>query len=223
VIRTPDPAHPLTIVGIVGDVRDSGLSTPPAPTIYVAYAQNNSTAAPLTLTVRTTGDPHDMVRAVTQAVHRVDATLPLTRTTTMEEFLSDAMGPDRFRSVLLLAFAAVGLALAAIGIYGVTSRGVTERTRELGVRLALGCGRAELWRLVLRQALTAVVVGLAVSVPASVVTLKLLAHWLPDVAEVQLAIAIPAVGVLAVAAVLAAAVPAYRAARLDPVVALRAE
>ena len=223
VIRTPDPTHPLTVVGIVADVSDAGLAVPPPPTLYIAYAQNNSSAAPLTLVVRTAGDPHDMVRAVTQAIHRVDATLPLTRTTTMVEFLELSLGPDRFRSVLLLAFALVGLALAVVGIYGVTSRGVTERTRELGVRLALGSGRAELWRLVLRQALAGVVTGLVVSVPAAVVSLKLLGHWLPNLADVPLATAFPAVGVLAVAGAVAAAVPAIRAARLDPVVALRAE
>ncbi|HUL72190.1 MAG TPA: FtsX-like permease family protein, partial [Vicinamibacterales bacterium] len=223
VIRTPDPTHPLTIVGIVGDVSDTGLAVPPPPTLYIAYAQNNSSAAPLALLARTVGDPHGMVRALTQAIHGVDRSLPLSRSTTMSEFLAESLGPDRFRSVLLLAFAAVGLALAAIGIYGVTSRGVTERTRELGVRLALGSGRAELWRLVLGQALAAVAVGLVVSVPATIILLKLLGHWLPDVSDVSPLIPLPAAGVLAIAGLVAAAVPAWRAARLDPVIALRAE
>ena len=223
VVRTPDPTHPLTVVGIVGDANDAGLATPPGPTIYVAYAQNNSGAAPMTLVVRTIADPHDSVRAVTQALHRVDSTLPLTRTRTLAEFLAESLGPDRFRSVLLLAFASVGLALAAIGIYGVTSRGVTERTRELGVRLALGSGRAELCRLVLRQALTAVAIGLAVSVPVAWLALNLLAHWMPDLSTERVTTALPAVAIVAVAGLVAAALPAVRGARLDPVVALRAD
>jgi len=91
------------------------------------------------------------------------------------------------------------------------------------VRLALGSGRAELWRLVLRQALVGVVAGLVVSVPAAFAALKLLGHWLPNVSDVTLASALPAVGVLALAAAIAAAVPAIHAARLDPIVALRSE
>jgi hypothetical protein len=221
VIRTPDPSHPLTVIGVVGDVSDSGLALAPAPTIYIAWSQNNTGAAPVTLVVRSAGDPNASIRTVAQAVHRVDAALPFSQVTTLEAFLADSLGPDRFRSVLLLAFAGLGLALAAVGIYGVTARGVSERTRELGVRLALGSGRAELWRLVLRRALGAVAIGLGSSLPAAALTLRALSHWLPGVAAADPLSAVPAVAVLAVAGFLAAALPALRAARLDPVIALR--
>ena len=223
VIRVADPTHPLTVVGIVGDANDVGLAVAPPPLLYVAYAQNNSSAAPLTIVVRTAGDPHDIVPDVTRAVHRVDAQLPLTRTMTMEEFMRASLGSTRFRSVLLLMFAIVGLALAAVGIYGVTSRGVSERTRELGVRLALGSGRAQLWRLVLAQSFAAVAIGLAISVPVSIGTIAVLGHWLPDLSASQAITAMPAVVLLGLAGFVAAAVPALRAARLDPIVALRAD
>ena len=153
----------------------------------------------------------------------MDPTLPLTGTTTMEAFLDRAMGADRFRGVLLLAFAGLGLALAAVGIYGVTARGVAERTREMGVRLALGSGRPALWRMVLRQALGSVAVGLALGPPATFLIVRASSHWLPVGSGADLWLAAPATALLAICAFASAAVPAWRAASLDPLEALRAD
>jgi ABC-type antimicrobial peptide transport system permease subunit len=138
----------------------------------------------------------------------------------MDRFLTASLGPDRFRSVLLVVFGAVGLALAGVGIFGVTSRGVVERTREMGIRLALGSGRRALWLLVVRQAMTSVLLGLACGVPAAVVSMRLLSRWLPNVTGADAIAAIPAIAVLGAAGFCAAGIPAYRAARVDPIVTL---
>jgi ABC-type antimicrobial peptide transport system permease subunit len=158
---------------------------------------------------------------VAAAIHRVDPTLPLLRTTTMDAFLEATLGPERFRSLLVGAFAVLGLVLAAVGIYGVTSRGVVERTRELGVRLALGSGRGALWRMVIGQALSAVGIGLLLSAPVAFVAIRGLSHWLENVSAGDALAAVPAVVLLAAIAAAAAAVPAWRASRLDPIEALR--
>jgi putative ABC transport system permease protein len=220
VIRASDATHPLTVIGIAANVRDIGLGLPPGPTLYIAHAQNNTSAAPVSLVVRTTGDPSAMIRTVTETIHRLDASLALTRTTTIDQFLDASLAPDRFRSVLLVAFAAVGLVLAGVGIFGVTSRGVVERTREMGVRLALGSGRRELWLLVVRQAMKSVLAGLVVGIPATVISARLMSHWLPNVTGADAFAAVPALAVLGLAGFAAAAIPAIRAARVDPMVTL---
>lgn len=221
VIRASDPDHPFTVIGVVGDVRDTGLGLAPAPTFYIAHAQNNSAAAPVSVVIRTAGDAGAMAKDVAAAIHRVDPTLPLLRTTTMDAFLEATLGPERFRSLLVGAFAVLGLVLAAVGIYGVTSRGVVERTRELGVRLALGSGRGALWRMVIGQALSAVGIGLLLSAPVAFVAIRGLSHWLENVSAGDALAAVPAVVLIAAIAAAAAAVPAWRASRLDPIEALR--
>ncbi|MBP6716401.1 MAG: FtsX-like permease family protein, partial [Acidobacteria bacterium] len=221
--RGSDATKMFTVVGIVDDVRDRGLEQPTAPTFYLPYAQNTNAAAPISLMVRTAGDPGTFSRAITQAVHRVDASLPLSGVTTLEAYLGASLGPARFRSVLLLAFALLGLLLAVVGIYGVTARGVTERTRELGIRLALGSGRGAVWRLVLWQALRAVGAGLALGIPTAVLAGVYVSRSVNGVAMSDLWMALPSVLVLALAGGLAAALPTLRATRVDPVVALRSE
>jgi putative ABC transport system permease protein len=223
VIRPSDPTRPITVIGIADDVRDRGLDLPTAPTIYLAYAQNTNPAAPISLVARTTSDPASYRRAIGDALHRVDPALPLSGITTLESFLSNSLGPRRFRSVLLLVFAALGLVLAVIGIYGVTARGVVERTRELGIRLALGSGRAQLWRLVLRQSLTAVAVGFAIGVPASILAGLALTRTVAGTSLSDLWLAVPTGFVLALSGALGAAVPTLRAVRIDALVALRSE
>ena len=220
VIRSSDATHPLTVIGIAANVRDIGLGLPPGPTLYIAHAQNNTGAAPVGLVVRTTGDPGAMIRTVTETIHRLDPSLALTRTTTIDQFLEASLGPDRFRSALLVAFAAVGLALAGVGIFGVTSRGVVERTREMGVRLALGSGRRDLWLLVVLQAMKSVLAGLVVGIPATVISARLMSHWLPNVTGADAFAAVPALALLGLVGFAAAAIPAIRAARVDPMVTL---
>lgn len=221
--RAADPTRVMTVIGVVADVRDRGLEQPPAPTFYVPYGQNSNPAAAITLLARTAAEPGSFRRAITQAVHRVDPGIPLSGVTTLEDFMASSLGPGRFRSLLLLTFAGLGLVLAVVGIYGVTSRGVAERTRELGIRIVLGCGRSGLRRLVLGRALGAVGAGVGIGLPAAVLAGVLVSRSLPGTSTADLWNAIPSVLVLVAAGGFAAAAPAMRAARVDPLVALRSE
>lgn len=219
--RAATPTAMMTVIGIVDDVRDRGLELPTLPTIYVPYSQNTNGAAAISLVVRTTGDPGGYRQALAQAVHRVDPTLPLSNLTTLESYLARTIGPSRFRSVLLAAFAGLGLALAIVGIYGVTARGVEERTREFGIRLALGSGRGQLWRLVIAQALKAVAIGLAVGMALAVLAAVFISRSVVGTSLQDVWLALPAALLLALAGAAAAAAPTMRATRIDPIVAIR--
>jgi putative ABC transport system permease protein len=212
----------LSVVGVVGDVRDVSVTQPPAPAVYVSYFQNNVTATPVSLVVRTIGDPLAITGAVRAAVMSVDPAQPIDHVTTVERFLADSLGPQRFRSALLIVLALIGVAIAAVGVYGVTARAVQERTQELGVRLALGAQPASVVRAVAWQTLKAVAGGLAAGIAIAVPAAVALLRALPDLSGRDAWTAVPAVAVLAVAAALAATIPARHAALLDPVIALRA-
>jgi ABC-type antimicrobial peptide transport system permease subunit len=153
----------------------------------------------------------------------VDPAQPLGNVVTVESFLAASLGPQRFRSTLLLAFAGLGLALAVVGIFGVTARGVHERTREVGVRLALGAAPAAVWRLVVGQAMRAVAAGVAAGAALAAAAGLTLMRALPGMEHARSASAVPAVLLLVVTAFVAAAIPALRAARINPTAALRHE
>jgi predicted lysophospholipase L1 biosynthesis ABC-type transport system permease subunit len=213
----------LTVVGVVGDVSDVGFTQPPGPTIYIAFSQNNVAITPVSLVVRTASDPLTLTPAVRRAVFAADPQQPIDSITTVGAFLSDSLGPQRFRSVLLLVLGGVGLALAALGIYGVTARAVSERTRELGVRLALGASPRSLATLVIRQALMAVIAGLAAGVVLALLAATAMMKTLANLDQANPWTMVPAAVVLAVVASAAAALPAMRAVSLAPTEALRAE
>jgi ABC-type antimicrobial peptide transport system permease subunit len=168
-------------------------------------------------------EPLASARAISAAVLEVDPAQPLDHVTTLDQFLSDSLGPQRFRSTLLLILSGLGLAMAGIGIYGVTSRAVGERTRELGVRLALGASGAGVARLVIWQALRAVLAGLGAGVLLAVPALVLLFKTLPNVEHAEPWVVVPVLLVLLVVAATAAAIPARRTIGLDPTTALRGE
>ena len=213
----------VTVVGVVTDVRDVNIGKPSSPTIYVAYYQNNVALTPVSLVIRTAGDPLALASAVRAAVLSVDKLQPIDHVTTVEQFLGDSLGPQKFRSALLIVLAIIGVAIAAVGIYGVTSRAVLERTQELGVRMALGATRASVVRTVVWQTMRAVVGGLAAGGMLAAVAGAVLLRALPDLSRSDAWTAAPAVMVLAVTAVCAAAIPARHAASLDPLIALRSE
>jgi putative ABC transport system permease protein len=213
----------LTVVGVVGDVSDVGFTQPPAPAIYIAFSQNNVAITPVSLVARTAVDPLALTTAVRRAVFAADPQQPIDSITTVSAFLNDSLGPQRFRSVLLLVLGGIGLALAALGIYGVTSRAVSERTRELGVRLALGASPRSLATLVIRQALSAVMAGLAAGVVLALLAATAMMKTLANLDQANPWTMVPAVVVLALIAAAAAALPARRAVSLAPTEALRAE
>ena len=213
----------VTVIGVVDDVSDVGLGQAPEGTLYLPYAQTNNAAAPISLVIRTTPDPLTVVGGVRAAVFSVDPELPIHRVGTLESFLAESLAPQRFRTTVLTILASLGLVLSAVGVYGVTARGVAERTREFGVRIALGSEPHRVMRLVLLQALSSVGAGAAVGICGGVWLSLGLARVLADVASPDAATGAAAAGVLVGTAALAAALPASRLLRLDPVEALRAE
>jgi putative ABC transport system permease protein len=212
-----------TVVGVVGDVADVGFLQSPAPTIYIPFSQNNVAITPVSLVIRTQGDPLAMTSAVRAAVFSVDAAQPIDSVTTIEQFLADSLGPQRFRSTLLVVLGGIGVALAGLGIYGVTSRAVAERTRELGLRLALGATPSSLSRLVVWQAMRAVLGGLAAGVVLAIGAGRAMLTLLPNVERAESWAPLPALLVLALVAFAAAAIPARRALATAPSLALRGD
>jgi predicted permease len=214
---------PVRVVGIVDDVYDVGLGQAPEATVYIPYAQNSPPTAAVSLVVRSAGDPRALVTPIRKAVLSVDAAQPLDAVTMLDQFMSDSLGPQRFRSTVLLALAGLGLAIAAVGIYGLTARSVVERTREVGVRLALGARPGAVWRLIVTQAMRAVLLGVVAGVVASAGTTTLIVKVLPDVTLADPEALVAAAGALIVTALAAAAWPARRAVRIDPIVAMRTD
>ena len=213
----------ITVVGVVDDVSDVGLGQAPEGTVYIAFAQNNNPTVPIGLVVRTAPDPLALVQAVRAAVFSIDPNLPVSRVGTLESFLEASLAPQRFRALVLTLLAGLGLLLSAVGIYGVTARGVAERTREIGVRLALGSAPRGVLRLVVVQALAAVGIGAAAGAAGGVWLSLLLAKILTGVVEPDAATGAAAAALLAATALTASVLPAARVLRLDPVRALRAE
>ena len=223
-VRRSGPSAPwLTVVGVVGDVHDVGYGQVPEATIYIPYAQNNVATSPVSLVVRAPGDPLGFTSAVKAAVWSVDPAQPLASVNTLDRFLSDSLGPQRFRSVLLAIFGSLGLLLAAVGIYGVTSRTVVERTREVGVRLALGGRPRQIWWTVAARALRAFGAGAATGLAASMVSVAILASVFPEIAGASIAPAALSVTLLLVTGAVTALAAAHRVSRVDPLIALRSE
>jgi predicted permease len=213
----------MTVVGIVDDVFDVGLGQAPEPTLYIPYAQNNPSAITVTLVARASGDPMALVKDVRAAVLEVDRAQPLDAIVRLEDYLSDSLGPQRFRSTVLLALSGLGLMIAAVGIYGLTSRAVSERRREVGIRLALGARPADVWRMVVGASLRPVAIGVVAGVAVSIVATRALMGMLPDLERADPRAVAAAAALLAVTAFAATIWPAGRAVRVDPVATLRAE
>jgi putative ABC transport system permease protein len=219
--RPQDNAPWVTIIGVIADVKQDGLDKPAEPEEYSPLAQRMQN--PLTFAVRTTADPGSAIAAARRAVHAVDKDVALTGVATLEEVVRGSLSDQRFRTVLLSAFAAVALLLAAIGIYGVLAYFVTQRVRELGVRLALGARPSALFVMVVGQGLRPVAAGSIAGLAGAVGLAGLMKSLLFGIEPIDA----PTYGVttlaLAAVAVAACAVPAFRATRVDPLVALREE
>jgi len=172
--------------------------------------------------VRALGDPASLVPAIRRAVRRADPSLALYEVRTMEERLGDASAGRRFDTLLLSGFAVVALFLAAMGIYAVVAHSVAQRTREVGIRVALGATAQDVVTLVVREGMTLPVFGLAVGIASSLAVAQLLRSALYGVSATSVSVYAAVTLLLGVVATLACYVPARRTARVDPVVALRA-
>jgi putative ABC transport system permease protein len=211
----------LTVVGVVGDVRDVGLNLDATDMVYTPYYQGSNAAAPVGLVVRTAGDPRGMINVVKRAIWQVDANQPLAGVVTLDDFLSDSLGAQRFRALLIGACGLVGLLLATIGTYGVTARAVVERTREVGIRLALGGSPVDVWWTVAWGSVRAVAAGAAAGIVTSIVAGAGLAALLPDVGGgIWKPAALCAAGLVVVGAA-AAMVAGRGAVSIDPLIALK--
>ena len=215
----PDSA--AEIAGIVGDVAYQSLDERPMqPDFYTPYPQ--FTYAARAVMVRTLGDPASYVPAIRRAVRRAEPTLSLYEVRTMEDHLGDASAGRRFDTLLLSGFALVALLLAALGIYAVVDYSVAQRTREVGIRVALGATTPDVVRLVVREGLTLPALGLAAGVAASLALTRVMQSALYDVSATNPLVYGGVVVLLGTLAAVACYAPARRAARVDPLVALRA-
>jgi len=206
------------IVGVVADVRASAIADPALPALYIPFAQRPVTD--LTLTVRTSGDPLRLVGPVRAAVRALDPDQPVSSVAAMSDIVAASVKQPRDRTTLIGVFAAVALVLAAVGVYGVMAYSVTQRRREIGVRLALGARPRQVARLVLGQALSWSAVGCALGVTGSLLAGRAVSGLLFGIAPNDGWTLIAVSVVMGAISFVASWIPASRAARVDPVVVL---
>jgi predicted permease len=214
-------AVPAEIVGVAGDVRHDGLTSEPVPTVFLLHAQTPGYIT--NLVVRASGDSASQAAAVRRAIHDVDPTQAVSVGKTMEQYLEDALARPRLCAALLVGFAVVAVVLASVGIYGLIAYVVAQRTHEIGIRLALGASRGDIFRRTLGQGTLLTAAGLALGMVTAFALRRVLSALLFDVSAgdpISYAFGGAAFAALALAA---AAIPAHRASRVDPTSALRYE
>jgi predicted permease len=215
------PNDTYEIVGVVGDVRQEALDKPAAPGLYLPTLQEPTT--PVYLVARTVGDPNQLAHAIQTEIHSLNRAIAISEVRTMDAYVADSVSAPRFQAILLGGFAALAMLLAAVGIFGVISYAVAQRTQEIGVRRALGAGTARVMRLVLVQALGLAAAGVAIGLAGALAISRVLRTMLFGVTPTDtLTFTAVSAGLLAVA-FLASYLPARRAARIDPMTALRWE
>ena len=208
-----------TIVGIVGSVKHRDLAAETKPYVYLPHAQRPSLE--MDLVVRTTVDPASLTSALRREIHALDPSLPFYDVHTLDEAVERSVGTRRLTNRMLAWFSIAAVALASLGIYGVTALSVGQRVQEFGVRLALGASRAAVLRLVLRQGLTLAIIGVAIGLAGAAWLTQYVSTLLFNVAPLDPAIFAAATLTLVAVALIACYVPARRATRTDPLVALR--
>jgi len=218
------PGPWLTVVGVVGDIRQGGLNFDSFPEFYRPFTQEHQTfARPRTLIIRTNLDPLSLAAAVKNQIWAVDKDQTINDVRTMEEIVTRSLSARRFNLWLLGAFAALALALASVGIYGVISYAVSQRTREIGVRIALGAQPRDIIRLVVKQGILLTLSGIALGLLAAFALTRWLESLLFGVSKTDPLTFTSVALLLTLVALLACFIPARRAVRVDPLIALRGE
>jgi putative ABC transport system permease protein len=221
-LTSPDPDDWLTIVGVAKDVRQFELVADPKPQMYISYAQAGF-FAPRHLVVSTAVEPLSLAASVRRTIWEIDKDQPVSNIRTMEDVLSDSIARQRFSMLLLGIFAAVALVLAAVGIYGVMSYSVAQRTREIGIRMALGARRGDVLMLTVGGGLKLVLIGVVIGLVAAFVLTRVMSSLLFGVSATDPTTFVIISLILVSVAVLASYIPARRATKVDPMVALRYE
>ncbi len=210
-----------TIVGVVGNERQLGVATPPRIEVLAPFYQDRDSY--MTLMVRATGDPSALLPSIRSAVAELDPDLPLSDVRTMDAVRADSLARERFLMTLLLAFAAIALTLAVVGVYGVTAQAVRQRTQEIGVRMALGAKSRDVLRLMMLHGARLAALGVAIGLGSALVASRAIRALLYDVAPDDALTFGSVAVVLGVASLVASWLPALRASRTDPTRALRVE
>jgi putative ABC transport system permease protein len=219
----PEEGDWYTIVGVVGDVTQGSLAGGAADAVYVSPQQWHWVDNAFSLVVRARGDESQLPNELKRAIWSVDHDQAIVRVATMDNLLAASESQRRFAMILFEAFAAVALALAAIGIYGLLSGTVAERVREIGVRTALGATRGEVVGLVVRQGLLLTSAGIVIGVGIALAATRALATLLFGISRLDVVTYFGVIALLGAVTVAACTLPAWRAARIDPSVTLRAE
>lgn len=223
---TDSPFRWLTIVGVIKDIKHRGLETEARPEMYVPYSQPplpNWNVQSMFLAVRTESDPQNLIPFMRNAVHEIDLQQPVYSVSTMQGLIAKSTSQRRFNLLLMGIFSALALLLAAIGIYGVMSFTVTQRTQEIGIRVALGAQTRDVTAMIIKQGMTFALIGVVTGIAASFALARLIENLLFKVSATDTATFIIIPSLLIGVALLASYLPARRAAKTDPIVALRRE
>ena len=210
----------VEIVGVVGDVRSRSLEQPPRPEFYISALQNPNT---LTFVMRAKQDPESLARAARRAVHEVDGNVPVPSIRTMDEVIGGNISRRRAAVPLISGFAFLGLLLCAVGVYGLVSYSVAQRTYEIGIKIALGASRQNVLFTFLRQAGRLALLGLGIGVTGALILTRFLASLLFGIETVDAATFLAVAALLIAVIFVATVIPARRAARVDPIMALRCQ
>ncbi len=217
-----DSAEPwMTVVGVVGDARQNWWNPATFPVIYQPYLQSSRSSFRFVL--RAASNPTGNASAARTAISQVDPEIPITELKTLETEVQDSIAIVHIMGVLMAIFGSVALLLSSIGVYGILSENVAQRTHEFGIRFALGANPRDVLRLVLRHALTVSGIGLAIGLPISFVVSRAMAAFVFGIVSVSLPVLVSLAGLLILVAIVAAYFPARRALRVDPMAALRYE
>jgi putative ABC transport system permease protein len=211
-----------TIVGTVGDVRNFTLDAPPEPTMYWPVAQIRATPA-LAIVVRTQSDPEALTSSVRNAIAEVDPAQPIYDMQSLDQLVAKSLGQRRFTLTLMVLFGVIALVLSAIGIYGVMAFAVSQRTQEIGIRMALGASALDVLKMVVGSGMFLAAIGVAVGLIGAFAVTRLMASLLFGVSPTDLVTFGLVTGGLLMVALLACYIPARRATKVDPLVALRYE